>query len=89
MVEGGSWELVLLLPPSVLGLLVAGEGLCIPGMAGRTFIKISFFSPLKTVPPFVAGLPLVNLLSQSSRYWHDRRVLPCPSAVMHRRWGRG
>lgn len=41
--EGGSWELVLLLPLSVLGLLVAGEGLCVPRMARRTFITLSFF----------------------------------------------
>lgn len=61
--EGGSWELVLLLPLSVLGLLVAGEGLCVLRRAGRTFVT-RFFFPFETLSPFVAGL-LVNLLSQS------------------------
>lgn len=57
MVEGGSWGLVLLLLLSVLGLLVAGEGLCVPGMAGRTFIKISFLFPLRNSASFCSWPP--------------------------------
>lgn len=86
--EGGSWALVLLLPLSVLGPLMAGEGGAVHPKNGSESIhqpfsfSFFFFLPLfETLSPFVAGLLLANL-SQSPRYWHDRRVLPCPSVVM-------